>query len=307
MRVVFMGTPEASVPALRALADAFHVVTVYTRADKPSGRGRRVTASPVKEAALELGLPVVQPKTLRGGDEAARLRDLGPDVIAVVAYGMILPSDVLAVPRLGCVNVHFSLLPRWRGAAPVERALMAGDTETGITTMLMDEGLDTGPMLLRETTPISSDDTTGTVTERLAERGAGLLVETLRRLEAGTLTPTPQPSEGATLAPKITAEEGELDFSQPAEELWRRIRALDPQPGAYTSIESRRLKVWAARTVDGEGEPGTVAAVAPEGIDVQTARGRLRLEVVQPEGKRRMTAAEFLRGRPVGVGISLGR
>ncbi len=307
MRVVFMGTPEASVASLRELAESFDVVTVYTRADKPSGRGRRVAGSPVKESAVERGLPIVQPKSMRGGEEAARLRNLDPDAIAVVAYGMILPPDVLAVPRLGCVNVHFSLLPRWRGAAPVERALMAGDVETGITTMLMDEGLDTGPMLLRETTPIAGDDTTGTVTERLARRGADLLVESLRGLEAGTLAPTPQPVDGATVAPKVTADEGELDLSRPADELWRRVRALDPQPGAYTSLEGRRLKVWGARVVDGEGNPGTVAATGPEGIDVQTARGRLRLEVVQPEGKRRMTAGEFLRGRPVAVGTSLGR
>ena len=205
------------------------------------------------------------------------------------------------------MNVHFSLLPRWRGAAPVERAVMAGDTETGITTMLMDEGLDTGPMLRRDTTPIADDDTTGTITERLAGRGAVLLVETLTGLEGGTLTATPQPSEGATVAPKISADETELDFSETAEMMWRRVRALDPHPGAHTSIDGKRLKVWRASVVDGEGNPGTVTDVSAEGIDVQTARGRLRLEVVQPEGKRRMTAAEFVRGRPIAVGISLGR
>jgi len=307
MRVVFMGTPNASVPSLRALANAYDVAAVYTRVDSRSGRGRRVAASPVKEAASELGLPVVQPKTLRGGQEAARLRDLQPDAIAVVAYGMILPADVLQVPRLGCVNVHFSLLPRWRGAAPVERAILAGDAETGVTTMLMDEGLDTGPMLVREVTPIADDDTTGSVTERLAARGADLLVATLDGLEGASLSPVPQPPEGATTAPKVTPGEAELDFTQPAEMLRRLVRAFDPDPGAYTSLDGKRLKVWRAGLADGEGKAGTVAGAGPEGIDVQTARGRLRLEVIQPEGKRRMGAAEFLRGRSLAVGASIGR
>jgi methionyl-tRNA formyltransferase len=260
----------------------------------------------VKEAATELGLDIVQPKTLRGGTEAQRLRELNPDAVAVVAYGMILPADVLSVPRLGCVNVHFSLLPRWRGAAPVEHAVMAGDAETGVTTMLMDEGLDTGPMLLVESTPIADDDTTGTVTERLAVRGADLLVKTLRGLDDGTVAPIPQPEEGVTLAPKIAAADAVLDVSQPAVALWRRVRALDPAPGAYLSLGGRRLKVWGARVVAGGGTPGVVAAVGEEGIDVQTPQDRLRLECVQPEGKRRMTAAEFLRGRPVRVGDAIG-
>jgi methionyl-tRNA formyltransferase len=307
MRVVFMGTPSASVPSLRVLQGVFDVAAVYTRADKPSGRGRRVAPSAVKRAAEDLGLTVVQPKTLRAGAETARLRELEPDAIAVVAYGMILPPDVLAVPRLGCVNVHFSLLPRWRGAAPVERAVMAGDAETGVTTMLMDEGLDTGPILLREATPIGADDTTGTITERLAERGAELLVVTLRGLDARTLAPVAQPADGVTIAAKIDPGEAELDFALPAAELERRVRALDPQPGAYTTIDGRRVKVWGVRVVGGEGRPGAVAAASDDGIDVQTPRGRLRLTVVQPEGKRRMTAAEFLRGRAVPVGAWLGR
>ena len=302
-----MGTPRAAVPSLRSLAESFDVAAVYTRADKPSGRGRRIAPSPVKEAAAELGLEIVQPKSLRGGEGAVRLRAFEPDAVAVVAYGMILPADVLAVPRLGCVNVHFSLLPRWRGAAPVERAIMAGDDETGVTTMLMDEGLDTGPMLLRETTPIGEMDTTGTVTGRLAIRGAVLLVETLRGLEAGKLPPMRQPSDGVTVAPKVSTEEAELDFSQPADVLGRRVRALDPAPGAFMWLGGKRVKVWTARVVAGDGEPGVVADVTPEGIDVQTGQGRLRVECVQPEGKRRMTADEFLRGRPVKVGDRTGR
>ena len=307
MRVAFMGTPHAAVPSLRAVASEFEIAVVYTRMDKPSGRGRLLSPSPVKEAALELDLEVVQPKTLRGGAEAERLRALGLDAIAVVAYGMILPADVLQAPRLGCVNVHFSLLPRWRGAAPVERAIMAGDSQTGVTTMLMDEGLDTGPMLLRETTPIDAHDTTGTVTSRLADCGADLLIRTLHGLADGTLAPTPQPDEGATTAPKVSAEEARLDFSEPAEALWRHVRALDPNVGAFTTLGGRRVKVWGASVVPGEGTPGVVAAAGDEGIDVQTASDRLRLEIVQPEGKRRMTGAEFVRGRPVAVGDAVGR
>jgi methionyl-tRNA formyltransferase len=306
VRVVFMGTPHASVPSLRAVADNFDVVSVYTRTDKPSGRGRRVAPSPVKEAATELGLPVVQPKTLRGGGEAARLRELDVDAVAVVAYGMILPADVLAVPRIGCVNVHFSLLPRWRGAAPVERAIMAGDAETGVTTMLMDEGLDTGPMLLREAVPIDDEDTAGTLTERLAVRGAELLVETLEGVAQASIAPVPQPTDGVTIAPKVTAGEAELDYSLEAVSLWRRLRALDPAPGARTTIADRRLKVWRARVVPGDGEPGRVTAIGDDGIDVQTAAQRLRIEVVQPEGKRRMSAAEFVRGNRIEVGAAAG-
>lgn len=301
-----MGTPHASVPSLRAVADNFDVVSVYTRTDKPSGRGRRVAPSPVKEAATEFGLPVVQPKTLRGGGEAARLRELDVDAVAVVAYGMILPADVLAVPRIGCVNVHFSLLPRWRGAAPVERAIMAGDAETGVTTMLMDEGLDTGPMLLREAVPIDDEDTAGTLTERLAVRGAELLVETLEGVAQASIAPVPQPTDGVTIAPKVTAGEAELDYSLEAVSLWRRLRALDPAPGARTTIADRRLKVWRARVVPGDGEPGRVTAIGDDGIDVQTAAQRLRIEVVQPEGKRRMSAAEFVRGNRIEVGAAAG-
>jgi len=302
-----MGTPPASVPSLRALAANFEVAAVYTRVDRPSGRGRRLAASPVKQAATELGLPVVQPKRLRGGAESARLREIAPDVVAVVAYGMILPPDVLEVPRLGCVNVHFSLLPRWRGAAPVERAILAGDAETGVTTMLMDEGLDTGPMLMREVTAIAADDTTGTLTERLAVRGAALLVATLDALDAAGIEPVPQPPDGATIAPKVEVSEAGLDFSEPALALERRVRAFDPQPGAFTSLDGKRLKVWRASVVSGQGNPGTVVNVGPEGIDVQTAQDRLRLEIVQPEGKRRMAANEFVRGRAVPVGMLLGR
>jgi len=302
-----MGTPHAAVGSLRAVAASFDVVAVYTRADKPRGRGRQLSPSPLKQAAADLDVPIVQPKTLRGGTEADRLRRLDPDAVVVVAYGMILPPDVLAAPRLGCVNLHFSLLPRWRGAAPVERAILADDAETGVTTMLMDEGLDTGPILMQEAMPIADDDSTGTLTERLAARGAGLLVQTLDGLDAASITPVPQPAHGVTTAPKVEPAEAELDFTKAGADLARAVRAFDPSPGAYTWIAGTRVKVWRARVVDGDGAAGAVAATAADGIDVQTARGRLRLEVVQPEGKRRMTGAEFVRGRTVSVGESVGR
>jgi len=301
-----MGTPRAAVPSLRALAETNHVVAVYTRQDKPKGRGRRVSASAVKETATELGLEVIQPKTLRGGGEATRLRELQLDAVAVVAYGMILPPDVLAAPRLGCVNVHFSLLPRWRGAAPVERAILAGDDRTGVTTMLMDEGLDTGPIILQEPVAIGPHDTTGTLLERLSGLGADLLPRTLSGLDAGNIAPRSQPSDRVTLAPKVEPREAELDFTEPAAALERRVRALDPSPGAHTFIGGRRVKVWRADVASGDGAPATVAAVGTNGIEVATASGRLRLEVVQPEGRRQMSAAEFVRGHPVAVGERVG-
>lgn len=305
MRVVFVGTPAAAVPSLRAVHEAFETAAVYTRPDRPRGRGRHVSPSPVKEEAVALGLRVEQPTSLR--KEAERLTEIAPDVIAVVAYGMILPKSVLDVPKLGCVNVHFSLLPRWRGAAPVERAIAAGDVKTGVCTMLMDEGMDTGPVLMRAEVPIAEHDTTGTVTGLLAIIGGGLLVRTLVALEDGTITPQPQPDKGAVLAPKISVEEAELDPGRPAVELWRKVRAFDPAPGAYTWIDGRRVKVWRATVGPGEGEPGRVAAVGDESIDVQTSAGRLHVLELQAEGKRRMRASDFLRGHRVQPGAAVGR
>lgn len=304
MRVVFMGTPSAAVPSLRALHEAFDVQAVYTRRDRPRGRGLKVEPSAVKVAASEMGLEVVQPRRLRG--EADQLEQLGPDVVAVVAYGMLLPPDVLAVPRLGCVNVHFSLLPRWRGAAPVEHAILAGDHQTGVTTMLMDEGMDTGPMLYQEAADIAPDDTTGTVTARLAESGATLLVRTLSDLDEDTVEPQPQPSTGATLAAKIEASDAELDPARPAIELERRVRAFNPFPGAYLWLDGRRLKIWSAAVTPGDGRAGTIAAAIPEAVEVQTSDGRLKLLEVQPEGRKAMGADAFARGRRLVVGQPVG-
>ncbi|MEX0875217.1 MAG: methionyl-tRNA formyltransferase [Actinomycetota bacterium] len=299
MRVVFMGTPSAAVPSLRALASAFDVVAVYTRPDRPQGRGLKVTESPVKTAATELGIDVVQPARLKG--EADRVQAFAPDVVVVVAYGAILPSDMLRVPRLGCVNVHFSLLPRWRGAAPVERAILAGDETTGVTTMVMDEGLDTGPILYRESTEIGSDDTTGTLRDRLAGMGAGLIVRTLRDLDAGAVAAQPQPDDGVTIAAKIEAAEAELDPARPAVELGRTVRALDPAPGAFLWFRGKRLKVWKAAVVPGQGEPGTL-----DSLDVQTANDSLRLVDVQPEGRKRMSAEAFANGYRLEPGEKVG-
>jgi methionyl-tRNA formyltransferase len=298
MRIVFMGTPGAAVPALRALNAEHEVVEVYTRPDKPRGRGLKLEASDVKIAAEELGLRVVQPKRLRAQAEA--LAQLEPDAICVVAYGALLPPEVLEVPRLGCVNVHFSLLPRWRGAAPVERAILAGDERTGVTTMLMDEGLDTGPILLQVPVGITADDTSGSLRAKLADIGAPLLVRSVGELASGALTPQPQPDDGVTTADKIDPAEAELDPTGSATILERKVRAFDPAPGAFLSFRGKRLKVWRAAAEAGAGEPGRL-----QGSSLQTADGRLELLVVQPEGKRRMSGEEFARGyRPDGEPIS---
>lgn len=300
-----MGTPAEAVPTLRALAAAHEVAAAYTQPDKPRGRGRHVSSSPVKDAALRLGIPVREPRTLRTDEAAAELRADRPDAIVVAAYGKILPPDVLAIPRLGCVNVHFSLLPRWRGAAPVARAIMAGDDITGVVTMLMDEGLDTGPTLLEAEEPIRVDDTTGALGSRLAERGAALIVPTLAGLDRGDVRPRPQPADGVTYADKLTVEEAELDWTRTASELERVVRALDPSPGAFTDI-GRRLKVWRADVLPGDGEPGRIAEVTPDGPAIQTSDARLRLLEVQPEGKRRMSGAEFVRGYRPQAGQAAG-
>lgn len=301
-----MGTPPAAVPSLRAVAAAHEVAAVYTQPDRPSGRGLKVQPSAVKDAAVELGLHVLEPSTLKTPEEHDRLRALAPDAVTVVAYGQILPPEILETPRIGCVNVHFSLLPKWRGAAPVERAIMAGDRLTGITTMLMDPGLDTGPILLQERVAIEPDDTTGTLLERLAEIGAAQLVVTLERLESGAVRPRPQPEVAATYARKIRPEEAEVSFRLPAERIVNQIRALNPEPGAFTWFRARRLKVWRASERSGEGVPGVVVASDDEGPQVQAGRGRLLLEEVQPEGKRRMSGAEFAHGYRPAPGEQLG-
>lgn len=300
-RIVYAGTPDFAVPALRRLLDTgANVVGVYTQPDRRAGRGRRLTSSPVKELALERELPVHQPESLR--DEAARasLASLAPDLLVVAAYGLILPEDILAIPTRGCWNIHASLLPRWRGAAPIQRAIEAGDRSTGVCIMRMEAGLDTGPVFHRLETMIESTDTGGSVHDRLATLGADALLTCLGRLERGTLgEPEPQDDSQATYAPKLSKAEAELDFAEPALTLERRIRAFDPWPVAWFIYEGRRLRVWraAADPRGHDGHPGTVLRVDPKGIELATGQGRLRLLEVQPEGGRRMPVGDFLNAR----------
>jgi len=302
LRLAFMGSPAFSVPALRALHAAGHeIAAVYAQPPRPAGRGQRETPCPVHQAALELGLPVRTPARVRkDAAEHAAFAALDLDAAVVVAYGLILPKPMLDAPRRGCLNIHASLLPRWRGAAPIHAAVLAGDAETGITIMRMDEGLDTGPMLLREATPIAPRDTTPAVHDRLSEMGARLI---LRALETDPPA-TPQPEAGATYAAKLGKEDGRLDWSHPAPALDRRVRAMAPWPGAYTALNGEALRVLEAELTEGAGAPGTVLDAA---LRIACGDGTaLRLLRVQRAGRAAMEAGAFLRGSPVPPGTVLG-
>ena len=301
-RIVFMGTPDFAVSSLAALFDIGDVVAVVTQPDKPKGRGQALAISPVKAYALERGVPVLQPQKLRTPPFSEELRKLNPDVAVVTAYGKILPKDLLETPTKGCLNVHASLLPRFRGAAPIQWAIAHGDQETGVTLMVMDEGLDTGPMLAEKRLPIASDETSATLHDKLSKLGGELLRECLPAYLRGELKPVPQPSEGVVLAPIIQKEEGKLDFTRTAVELERRLRAFTPWPGAFTTLEGKLLKVHRARVGEGRGEPGSVVSSGPQGLEVACGEGSLVLLEVQPEGKRVMTAGEFLAGRKLAPG-----
>jgi methionyl-tRNA formyltransferase len=301
-RIVFMGTPDFAVSSLAACFDIGEVVAVVTQPDKPKGRGQAVSISPVKALAQERGVPVLQPVKLRTPPFSEELRQYAPDVCVVTAYGRILPKDVLELPRKGCVNVHASLLPRFRGAAPIQWSLAHGDAETGVSLMVMDEGLDTGPVLAMRRLPIGSEDTSATLHEKLAKLGGEILREDLPKYLRGELQPVAQPTEGVVLAPIINKEDGLLDFARPAAELERRVRAFTPWPGAFTGFAGGRFKVHRARVGTGRGVPGTVLAAGPEGIEVATGEGSLVLLDVQPEGKRVMKAAEFLSGHKLAAG-----
>jgi len=283
------------VPVLEALVRSTHrVLAVYTQPDRPAGRGRHLAMSAVKQRALQHGLPVEQPQSFKDRESVERLASWSADVMIVVAYGLILPQAVLDTPRLGCINVHASLLPRWRGAAPIQRALLAGDRETGVTIMRMDAGLDTGPMLLKRATPISDRDTSATLHDRLAALGAEALVQALDNLD--TLVAEPQPTEGVTYAAKIRKEEAVIDWARPAREIDRAVRAFNPWPVAETTWAGQQLRIWQAtplaRTHD--RAPGTVLGCREEGIDVATGEGVLRLERVQLAGRKNVSAREFL-------------
>ena len=303
LSVAFAGTPEFAAQALDAILKAGYAVPlVLTQPDRPAGRGMKLSPSAVKQLALAHGIEVDQPEKLRTDAQRARLADCAPDVLVVAAYGLILPKAVLELPRLGCINIHASLLPRWRGAAPIHRAIEAGDAETGITIMQMDEGLDTGPMLLRRALPIAADDTTASLHDRLAALGGDCIVEALAALQCGQLSPTPQPAEGVTYAAKIGRAEADIDWSRPAAEIERAMRAFDPFPGAVSTLRDTAVKCWKAQVVAGEGEPGRVLAVEADGIVVACGRDALRCTVLQRPGSKRLPAGEFLRGFPVSVG-----
>jgi methionyl-tRNA formyltransferase len=303
MRLIFMGTPDFAVPALEALVTAGHeVAAVYTRAPRPAGRGQADRPSPVQVRAEALGLPVRCPRSLKTPEAQAGFAELAADAAVVVAYGLILPRPVLDAPRLGCLNIHASLLPRWRGAAPIHRAVMAGDAETGICIMRMDEGLDTGPVYLRAAVPIAAQDTTGDLHDRLAVLGAQLVVEALDRLP--WLKPEPQPAEGATYAAKIDKAEARVDWTRPAAEIDRQIRGLSPFPGAWTEVSGERVKLLASCCADGQGAPG---AVLDGALTVACGTGAVRLLRLQRAGRGAQDAAEFLRGFDVPPGTRLGK
>lgn len=311
MRVIFAGTPAFSVAALDALVAAGHVlVLVLTQPDRPSGRGLRTAPSAVKGAAERHGIPVLQPLTLKDAGTQARLRDARADVLVVVAYGLILPQAVLDLPRYGAINIHASLLPRWRGAAPIQRALLAGDPESGVSIMQMDAGLDTGPVLLREAVDIVPDETGGTLHDKLASLGARLIVTALEGLSAGAARATPQPADGATYAPKIGKAEARIDWTRPAVEIERQVRAFNPFPGALARLRADDIKVWRSTLVSGApaapavGSPGAILRVDDAGIEVACGVGALRLTELQRAGGKRLSADAFLRGCAVAPGES---
>ena len=306
MRIVFMGTPDFAVPSLQALIDAGHdVCAVYTQPDKPQGRKQILTAPPVKTLALEHDIPVFQPNTLKNEDEQARLRELAPEVIIVVAYGKLLPKAVLDIPPHGCINVHGSLLPRWRGAAPIQWAVIAGDEMAGVTTMQMAEGLDTGDMLLTYETKVGEKETAGELFDRLAKSGAELLTQTLVKLDE--ITPRPQDDAQSCYAHMLDKQMAVIDWSKSAHEIDCLIRGLNPWPIALTTLSGERLKVFAAEKANGRGDPGTVLEADPKkGLTVACGEGALRLTEIQLVGGKRMKATDFLRGHSLEVGVKLG-
>lgn len=306
MRIVFMGTPDFAVPSLQALIDAGHdVCAVYTQPDKPQGRKQILTAPPVKTLALEHDIPVFQPNTLKNEDEQARLRELAPEVIIVVAYGKLLPKAVLDIPPHGCINVHGSLLPRWRGAAPIQWAVIAGDEMAGVTTMQMAEGLDTGDMLLTYETKVGEKETAGELFDRLAQSGAELLTQTLVKLDE--ITPRPQDDAQSCYAHMLDKQMAVIDWSKSAHEIDCLIRGLNPWPIALTTLSGERLKVFAAEKAAGNGEPGTVLEADPKkGLTVACGEGALKLTEIQLVGGKRMKATDFLRGHVIEVGTKLG-
>jgi len=301
LKIVFAGTPEFAVPSLRAAAQVADVVAVYTQPDRPAGRGRELTPSPVKREALVRGIPVLQPETLKGDLSRDALRALKPDLMVVVAYGLLLPQKILEIPRFGCWNVHASLLPRWRGAAPIQRAIEAGDAETGVCLMQMEKGLDTGPVLLGQRLPIGPDETGGQLHDRLAALGAQVLADGLGLLRAGMRpVPQPQPADGVTYAHKLDKAEARLDWTQPAAALARKVRAFQPWPVAEAELAGERLRIHGAIALDESthgAPPGSLLRAGRDGLDIVCGDGVLRVRVLQREGGKAITAADYLNAR----------
>lgn len=312
LRIIFMGTPELAATSLTALLreSQFQIIAVVTQPDRPKGRDLKLHPSPVKELALQAKLSVLQPPKARDEQFIVELRALQPDLIAVAAFGQILPKALLDLPRLGCLNVHTSLLPKYRGASPIQSAILKGDTETGVTIMKMDVGLDTGDILTQRVTPIRAEDNAATLHDRLAQLGAKLLVETILGYAAGQIQPRPQQHELATHVAKIKKEDGRIDWSKPAREIWNRIRAFTPWPGAFTFLPGATqpvlLKLWQAEVSPQTGAPGVILAADKAGILIGCGEGSLRLTSLQREGGRHLTAGEFLAGNPLKPGTKLG-
>jgi len=309
LKIIFAGTPDFSVPPLQALLDAGHrVVAVYTQPDRPAGRGRKLLASPVKQLAESRQIPLFQPRNFKDETDRERLAGLAADLMVVVAYGLILPQPVLDAPRLGCINIHASLLPRWRGAAPIQRALLAGDTHTGVTIMQMEAGLDTGPMLLTQQTPVAADESGGMLHDRLAQIGAEALLQALPGIADGSLHAEPQDDAAACYAKKLEKAEAAIDWSQPADLLGRQVRAFNPWPVAQTTLRGEVLRVWVAWSdpQPNDAMPGSVISATAAGIQVATGSGSLYIKRLQQPGKRAMSAGDFLNAHQLD-GVVLGR
>ena len=311
LRIIFIGTPELAAASLAALLGepTFQIIAAVTQPDRPKGRDLKHQPSPVKQSAVAAGLPVLQPEKARDESFVAQLRTLSPDLIAVTAFGQILPKTILELPRFGCLNVHTSLLPKYRGASPIQWAILKGDSETGVTIMKMDVGFDTGDILTQRATPIRDDDNAATLHDRLAQLGANLLVQTIPDYVAGKILPQPQDAERATHVGKIRKEDGRIDWQQPARTIWNRIRAFTPWPGAFTYLpgqpQPQLLKIWGAEVLSQPGSPGEILQAEKSGIVIGCGQDALRVTTLQREGGRRMSAADFLAGHPLQPGQML--
>ena len=309
MKIVFMGTPEFAVPSLNALLSSKKEITaVVTQPDKPSGRGKKLTPPPVKAAALNSGVAVLQPERIKDEEFVNTLREINPDIIVVAAYGKILPKDIIQLPRYGCINVHASLLPKYRGAAPISWAIINGEKETGITIMQMDEGLDTGSILLQKGIEITKEDTAGTLSNKLSKIGAELLIEGLNAIEKGEIKPITQDNSKTSYAPMLKKEDGQINWTKGAEDIYNMVRGMDPWPGAFTYYKGELWKVWKVRHGDtGKGLAGEILAADKDRIDVASKDNVISIIEIQPANKKRMTVSVFLRGHKVEAGVILGK